>query len=50
MKEQAQGLIGTVSVFKLAAAAQAPAAQAPKATALQAAGANGSDKPLRRAA
>jgi hypothetical protein len=28
MKEQAQGLIGTVSVFKLAAATQAPAVQA----------------------
>jgi methyl-accepting chemotaxis protein len=47
MKEQAQGLIGTVSVFKLAAA-QPAAAQAPKAA--QAPASNDQATPLQQAA
>jgi methyl-accepting chemotaxis protein len=62
MKEQAQGLITTVSVFKLAAAAQAPAAQAVTAhvakpsakpaakLAAKFAAANAANAPLRKAA
>jgi hypothetical protein len=48
MKEQAQGLITTVSVFKLDAAAKAAAAQAPEAA--RAPASNDQATPLQQAA